>query len=127
MSALLCEGCGKHLTTQQCDIIGALQDGVELTTLTCFHALGITALSQRGGELERMGLVVRDHPEVLNRHGKPVKVCRVTLTAAGRALDLDAPGSAAPVSGATGPTPPEPPEVRQPPATLATKAADSLF
>lgn len=74
------------LTTQQKRIVRALQLGLELTTASCAEKLGIFTLSQRAGELERLGLVRRDHPEVLNRDGKKVKVVRASLTDAGRAL-----------------------------------------
>ena len=67
----------------------ALQDGVEITTMTCFGKLGITTCSQRGGALARMGLVTREHVEVLNHDGKPVKVVRLNLTEAGRTINLD--------------------------------------
>jgi DNA-binding MarR family transcriptional regulator len=73
-----------NLSRQQRQILMALRVGYELTTLSCFSILHITTLSQRGGELERMGLVTRDHPTVPNSEGKPVKVVRLKLTDLGR-------------------------------------------
>ncbi len=78
-----------HLTTQQRDLLIALRRGEEITTRTGPELTGVTAISQRGGDLERMGLVYRDHPERPNRYGKMVKVVRLNLTDLGRTVDLD--------------------------------------
>jgi hypothetical protein len=79
-----------HLSKQHRAILHALRDGMELTTLTAvLMERPICALSQRSGELARKGLVTRELVEVRNLDGRPMKVLRVQLTDAGRAVDLD--------------------------------------
>ena len=79
-----------HLSRQHRAILHALQDGMELTTLTAvLMERPICALSQRSGEMARKGLVTRELVEVRNLNGRPMKVLRVQLTDAGRALNLE--------------------------------------
>lgn len=69
-----------HLTESQVRVLGALLDG-PMTTLEAARRAGTTCLSQRAGELERMGLVVRSRVKV-NDHS--AKVCQAELTGKGR-------------------------------------------
>jgi len=74
----------ERLTEQQRRILVALLHG-PLTTGECWGTLHITTLSQRAGELERKGLVVRRHVEVETGAGRVARVVEASLTAMGRA------------------------------------------
>lgn len=103
------------MTLQQRQILRALLHG-PMTTGQCWETLRICTLSQRAGELERLGLVTRRHVPALSSGGQPTRVVEAALTDKGRqvaheltagnaagteSLDSDAPSQA---GGA--PTPP---------------------
>jgi len=73
-----------RLSNQERRILVALLHG-PLTTGECWDQLAIPTLSQRAGELERKGLVVRRHVEVETGTGRVARVVEASLTATGRA------------------------------------------
>jgi hypothetical protein len=64
-------------------ILVALLDG-PMTTLDAISRAGTTCLSQRAGEMERMGLVWRGRHNIDRIEGKGCTVCLAYLTPEGR-------------------------------------------